>query len=51
MGRGSLFHLMRARAGEPLEARAARAVAVAVARGMAYLHSRTPPILHLVRGM
>ncbi len=33
---------------ECLEPRLQRAVAVAVARGMAYLHTRNPPILHLV---
>lgn len=31
----------------PADARFARTVAVSVARGMAYLHSRSPPILHL----
>jgi serine/threonine protein kinase len=34
---------------EALEPKLQRLVAVAVARGMAYLHTRTPPILHLVR--
>lgn len=33
---------------EALEPKLQRLVAVAVARGMAYLHTRTPPILHLV---
>ena len=33
----------------PPDPKLARAVAVSVARGMAYLHSRSPPILHLVR--
>ncbi|WIA13712.1 hypothetical protein OEZ85_007265 [Tetradesmus obliquus] len=32
---------------EALEPKLQRLVAVAVARGMAYLHTRTPPILHL----
>jgi serine/threonine protein kinase len=33
---------------EALEPKIQRMIAVAVARGMAYLHTRTPPILHLV---
>jgi serine/threonine protein kinase len=33
---------------EVLEARLQRLVAISVARGMAYLHTRSPPILHLV---
>jgi hypothetical protein len=33
---------------EALEPKIQRLVAVAVARGMAYLHTRSPPILHLV---
>lgn len=33
--------------GGPLDGKLARAVATSVARGMAYLHSRVPPILHL----
>ncbi|GIL59368.1 hypothetical protein Vafri_14252 [Volvox africanus] len=47
MARGSLFHILRQAGNRPPEPRMQRAVAVAVARGMAYLHSRTPPILHL----
>jgi serine/threonine protein kinase len=35
---------------EALEPKIQRMIAVAVARGMAYLHTRMPPILHLVRG-
>jgi serine/threonine protein kinase len=35
---------------EALEPKIQRMIAVAVARGMAYLHTRTPPILHLVGG-
>jgi serine/threonine protein kinase len=34
---------------EALEPKLQRLIAVAVARGMAYLHTRMPPILHLVR--
>ncbi|PNH09176.1 Serine/threonine-protein kinase CTR1, partial [Tetrabaena socialis] len=45
--RGSLFHILRQGGDRPPDARLQRAVAVAVARGMAYLHSRQPPILHL----
>ncbi|KAK9839216.1 hypothetical protein WJX81_001874 [Elliptochloris bilobata] len=44
MHRGSLFDVLR-KAGRS-DARLARSVAVSVARGMAYLHSRQPPILH-----
>lgn len=40
----SLFEAMR-KAGRP-NARLTRSAAVSVARGMAYLHSRQPPILH-----
>ncbi len=49
MARGSLYSIMRAQDGRPLEPKLQRTVAISVARGMAYLHSRTPPILHLVR--
>ncbi|KAL6748992.1 kinase-like domain-containing protein, partial [Haematococcus lacustris] len=47
MAKGSLFSLLRQRPGSPPDSRLQKAAAVAVARGMAYLHSRTPPILHL----
>ncbi|GLC65734.1 hypothetical protein PLESTF_000334100 [Pleodorina starrii] len=47
MARGSLFHILRQAGNRPPELRMQRAVAMAVARGMAYLHSRMPPILHL----
>ncbi|GIL87290.1 hypothetical protein Vretimale_1762 [Volvox reticuliferus] len=47
MARGSLFHILRQTGNRPPDPRMQRAVAVAVARGMAYLHSRMPPILHL----
>ncbi|GLI70156.1 hypothetical protein VaNZ11_014968 [Volvox africanus] len=47
MARGSLFHILRQAGNLPPDPRMQRAVAVAVARGMAYLHSRMPPILHL----
>ncbi len=40
----SLFDVLR-KEGRP-NARLARSAAVSVARGMAYLHSRQPPILH-----
>ena len=32
-----------------MDMRLARSVAISVARGMAYLHSRQPPILHKAR--
>lgn len=47
MPRGSLYTIMRQSAGRAADVKLARAVALSVARGMAYLHSRTPPILHL----
>lgn len=47
MSRGSLFHILRQAGDKVPEARMQRVVAVSVARGMAYLHSRSPPILHL----
>lgn len=52
MARGSLYQLLRNRraAGAPPDSRLAAAAASAVASGMAYLHSRSPPILHLVSG-
>ena len=33
--------------GGPLDSKLARAVAIAVTRGMAYLHGRSPAMLHL----
>ena len=48
MHRGSLFRNLRKRDGKPLDAKLQRSVATSVARGMAHLHSRSPPILHLV---
>ena len=33
--------------GAALDTKMARVIAVAVARGMAYLHGRKPPLLHL----
>ncbi|EFJ40275.1 hypothetical protein VOLCADRAFT_69740, partial [Volvox carteri f. nagariensis] len=47
MARGSLFHILRHAGNRPPDPRMQRAVAMSVARGMAYLHSRAPPILHL----
>lgn len=47
MARGSLFKVMRASAEGPLPLRLVRTVAVQVARGMASLHSRPQPLLHL----
>ncbi|KAL4448911.1 hypothetical protein ABPG77_007628 [Micractinium sp. CCAP 211/92] len=47
MARGSLFRLLRRGDGRPLPPKLQRSVAVSVARGMAYLHSRAPPLLHL----
>jgi hypothetical protein len=49
MARGTLFQLLRSRAGQPLETKLLHSVVVSVSRGMRYLHSRVPPILHLVR--
>lgn len=34
---------------QSLDPKLQRVVAISVARGMAYLHTRIPPILHLVR--
>lgn len=45
MRRGSLHTILKA--GKPLEPARNHAIALAVARGMSYLHSRSPPILHL----
>lgn len=45
MRRGSLHTILKA--GKPLEPARNHAVALSVARGMSYLHSRSPPILHL----
>ncbi len=47
MARGSLFRLLRRGDGRPPPPKLQRSVAVSVARGMAYLHSRAPPLLHL----
>ncbi len=51
MHRGSLFKVLRKRGGVPLDPKLQRSVATSVARGMAHLHSRSPPILHLVHGL
>lgn len=50
LNKGSLFSVLRQyeREGHTLEAKLQRVVAVSVARGMSYLHTRSPPILHLV---
>lgn len=50
LNKGSLFSVLRQyeREGHTLEAKLQRMVAVSVARGMSYLHTRSPPILHLV---
>lgn len=48
MHRGSLFKVLRKGGDKPLDLRLQRSVAISVARGMAYLHSRSPPLLHLV---
>ena len=45
MRRGSLHTILKG--GKVLEPERTHAVAIAVARGMSYLHSRSPPILHL----
>lgn len=47
MSRGSLYHVLRERKGDVLPLKLQRAIAVSVARGMLYLHTRDPPILHL----
>ncbi|XP_075265609.1 uncharacterized protein LOC142358022 [Convolutriloba macropyga] len=47
MQRGSLYNIISKRGNIPLETKLQRSVALSVARGMAYLHSRSPPILHL----
>lgn len=47
MGRGSLFDVLRRQKGKPLDIDKQRVVALSVARGMAYLHSRSSPILHM----
>ncbi len=49
MHRGSLFKLLRKGGDVPLDGKLQRSIAVSVARGMAYLHTRDPPLLHLVR--
>ena len=46
MRRGSLHNILR-RNGAPLGGPRTHHVALSVARGMQYLHSRSPPILHL----
>ena len=53
MNRGSLYSLLRQNEREQrqLDPKLQRVVAVSVARGMSYLHSRRPPILHLVSTM
>ncbi|GMH35293.1 hypothetical protein BSKO_03161 [Bryopsis sp. KO-2023] len=47
MQKGCLHSILRRREGVVLEPKLQRMVAISVARGMAYLHSRSPPILHL----
>ena len=42
------MQVLRKGGDKPLESKLARSVAISVARGMAYLHNRSPPILHLV---
>lgn len=51
MSKGSLYSIMRTyeKEGKQLERKLQRTIAISVARGMAYLHTRSPPILHLVR--
>lgn len=47
LSRGSLYHLLQSQGGKVLEPRVQWHVALSVARGMAYLHSRQPPVLHM----
>eukprot|EP00210_Caulerpa_lentillifera_P001030 g993.t1 len=47
MPRGSLFDILRSNDGTPLDDPHIEIVLVSVARGMNYLHTRLPPILHL----
>lgn len=41
------MQVLRSRGETPLPLQYQRNVAISVARGMAYLHSRSPPLLHL----
>lgn len=41
------LQVLRSGGDKPLSLRLQRMVAMSVARGMAYLHSRNPPLLHL----
>ena len=47
MQKGCLYNVLRMQDGVPLADTHIEIIAVSVARGMAYLHSREPPILHL----
>mmetsp|Transcript_6957 Transcript_6957/g.19628 ORF Transcript_6957/g.19628 Transcript_6957/m.19628 type:complete len:666 (+) Transcript_6957:957-2954(+) len=47
MQRGSLYNVISKKGHGPLDLKLQRSVAMSVARGMAYLHCRSPPILHL----
>ena len=47
MARGSLFKVLRRGGDRPLDQKMLRTVAISVARGMAYLHGLSPPLVHL----
>jgi serine/threonine protein kinase len=47
MHRGCLFKIIARGGRKPLDPRLQRSIAISVARGMAYLHSRSPPLLHM----